>query len=164
VRMWVITLSVNFIALAILGLIFAVKGVLPAGALHVAGTTADTLADRSFLAGLLSAVAAGVIMTVFTWVTTAAEGAAGRIIVALLVGFLLSAPTLNHAVVGFGEMFFALVAGTTHAGWSDLAANVGIAVLGNLIGGVGIVFTTRLAQVGGDPAEGSSESRARRDA
>jgi formate/nitrite transporter FocA (FNT family) len=164
VRMWVITLLVNFIALAILGLIFAVKGVLPAGALHVAGTTADTLADRSFLAGLLSAVAAGVIMTVFTWVTTAAEGAAGRIIVALLVGFLLSAPTLNHAVVGFGEMFFALVAGTTHAGWSDLAANVGIAVLGNLIGGVGIVFTTRLAQVGGDPAEGSSESRARRDA
>ncbi len=37
-------------------------------------------------------------------------------------------------------------------------------MLGNLIGGVGIVFTTRLAQVGGDPDEGSSESDARRNA
>lgn len=164
VRMWVITLALNFVALAIFGLIFAVHGVLPEGSLHVAGTTANTLADRSFIAALLSAMVAGVIMTVFTWITTAAEGAAGRIVVALLVGFLLSAPTLNHAVVGFGEMFFGLVAGTTHAGWSDLAANVGIAVLGNLIGGVGIVFTTRVAQVGGHPVHGSSESKARREA
>lgn len=162
VRMWMITLILNLVALAIFELIFAVKGVLPAGSLHTAGVTANALADRSFLAALLSAVVAGVVMTVFTWITTAAEGAAGRIVVALLVGFLLFAPTLNHAVVGFGEMFFGLVAGTTHATWSDLAANLGIAVLGNLIGGVGLVFTTRLAQVGGDPADGSSESNARR--
>lgn len=164
VRMWFITLVLNFIALALFGLIFSVSGVLPTGSLHVAGMTADALANRSFVAALLSAVVAGVIMTVFTWITTAAESATGRIIVALLVGFLLSAPTLNHAVVGFGEMFFGLVAGTTHATWSDLAGNVGIAVLGNLIGGVGLVFTTRLAQVSGDPADGSSESNARRDA
>ncbi|MGI8714972.1 MAG: formate/nitrite transporter family protein [Solirubrobacteraceae bacterium] len=163
-RMWIITLALNFLALAIFGLIFSVKGVLPTGSLHTAGMNADTLADRSFLAALLSAVAAGVIMTVFTWITTAAESAVGRIVVALLVGFLLSAPTLNHAVVGFGEMFFGLVAGTTHATWPDLAANVGIAILGNTIGGVGLVFTTRLAQVGGDPADGSSESKARRGA
>jgi len=162
VRMWVITLVLNFVALAIFGLIFSFRGVLPTGSLHTAGITADALADRSFLAALLSAVVAGVIMTVFTWITIAAEGAVGRIVVALLVGFLLSAPTLNHAVVGFGEMFFGLVAGTTHATWSDLAANVGIAVLGNLIGGVGLVFTTRLAQVGGDPVDGSSESKGRR--
>jgi formate/nitrite transporter FocA (FNT family) len=101
-------------------------------------------------------------MTVFTWITTATQSASARILAALLIGFLLSAPTLNHAVVGFGEMFLALVAGTTHAAWLDLARNVSIAILGNLIGGVGLVFATRLAQVGGNPSSatgGRSGSR-----
>lgn len=61
-------------------------------------------------------------------------------------------------------MFFGLVAGTTRATWPNLVANVGTAVLGNLIGGVGLVFTTRLAQAGGDPVDGSSDSNVRRDA
>jgi formate/nitrite transporter FocA (FNT family) len=65
----------------------------------------------------------------------------------------LAVPTLNHAVVGFGEML--LLAGTTHAAWIDLLRNVSIAILGNLISGVGLVFTTRLAQVGGDPVSGT---------
>jgi len=163
-RMWAVTLVLNFVALAIFGLIFSVAGVLPTGSLHAAGAIADTLADRSVFASLMSAVAAGVVMTVFTWITTAAESATGRIVVSLLVGFLLSAPILNHAVVGFGELFFGLVAGTTHATWADLAGTVGIAVVGNFIGGVGLVFTTRLAQVGGHPTEGSSESKSRREA
>ena len=81
----------------------------------------------------------------------ATQSASARILAALLIGFLLAAPTLNHAVVGFGEMFLALVAGTTHASWLDLVRNVSIAILGNLIGGVGLVFATRLAQVGGNP-------------
>jgi formate/nitrite transporter FocA (FNT family) len=101
---------------------------------------------------LFSAIVAGVVMTVFTWIATASESAVGRMLAALLVGFLLAAPTLNHAVVGFGEMFLALLAGTTHAGWLDLVRNVSIAVLGNVIGGVGLVFTTRLAQVSSNPA------------
>jgi formate/nitrite transporter FocA (FNT family) len=110
------------------------------------------LSDRPFLGALLSAILAGVVMTTFTWITTAAESGTGRMLAALLVGFILAAPTLNHAVVGFGEMFLGLLAGTTHAAWTDLVRNVSIAILGNLIGGVGLVFTTRLAQVRGDPA------------
>jgi formate/nitrite transporter FocA (FNT family) len=155
VRVWVVTLVFNFIALALLALLVSVKGVLPPGSLHAAGVITDTLADRSFLAALLSAILAGVVMTVFTWVTTAAERGTARILAALLVGFLLLAPTLNHAVVGFGEMFLGLIAGTAHAGWLDLLRNVAIAILGNLIGGVGIVFATRLAQVSGDPTAGT---------
>ncbi len=158
-RMWVVTLILNFVALTIFAVVFSVHGVLPTGSLHAAGTTANALIDRSFLAALLSAVAAGMIMTAFTWISIATESGTARILIALLVGFLLSAPILNHAVVGFGETIFALLAGTTHASWADLAGNVGIAIVGNLIGGVGLVFTTRLAQVGGDPAEGSGDKR-----
>jgi formate/nitrite transporter FocA (FNT family) len=152
VRMWGTTLVLNFVGLVLLGALVSLKGVLPAGSLHAVGVIANTLSDRSFLAALFSAIVAGVVMTVFTWIATASESAVGRMLAALLVGFLLAAPTLNHAVVGFGEMFLALLAGTTHAGWLDLVRNVSIAVLGNVIGGVGLVFTTRLAQVSSNPA------------
>jgi formate/nitrite transporter FocA (FNT family) len=150
-RMWVITLVLNFAGLALFGSLAAIEHVLPSGALHSAGVVANTLSDRPFISSLASAVLAGVVMTVFTWITTAAQSASARILAALLIGFLLAAPTLNHAVVGFGEMFLALVGGTTHASWLDLVRNVSIAILGNLIGGVGLVFATRLAQVGGNP-------------
>ena len=160
-RMWAVTLVLNFVGLAALAGLASVKGVLPPGSLHAAGVITDTLSNRSFIAALVSAILAGVVMTVFTWVTTAAETGTARILAALLVGFLLLAPTLNHAVVGFGEMFLGLVAGTSHAGWIDLLRNVSIAILGNLIGGVGIVFTTRLAQVTGDPVSGAGGQRDR---
>lgn len=150
VRTWGVTLLLNFAGLALVAAIVSVKGVLPPGSLHAVGVVSNTLSDRSFLAALMSAILAGVVMTAFTWIITAAESATGRILAALLVGYLLAAPVLNHAVVGFGEMFLALVAGTTHATWLDLIRNVSIAILGNLIGGVGLVFSTRLAQVSGD--------------
>jgi formate/nitrite transporter FocA (FNT family) len=160
IRMWGITLVLNFAGLVLIGAVVSVRGVLPPGSLHAVGVVANTLSDRSFLAALMSAILAGVVMTAFTWITTAAEGTAGRILAALLVGFLLAAPVLNHAVVGFGEMFVGLLAGTTHATWLDLARNVSIAILGNLIGGVGLVFTTRLAQVSGDKgARGNGRAR-----
>jgi formate/nitrite transporter FocA (FNT family) len=160
-RMWGITLVLNFAGLVLIGVVISVKGVLPPGSLHAVGVVSNTLSDRSFLAALMSAILAGVVMTAFTWIITAAESATGRILAALLVGFLLAAPVLNHAVVGFGEMFVGLLAGTTHATWGDLARNVSIAILGNLIGGVGLVFTTRLAQVsdGKRPRENGREKR-----
>jgi formate/nitrite transporter FocA (FNT family) len=155
--MWGVTLVLNFAGLVLVGAIVSVKGVLPPGSLHAVGVVSNTLSDRSFLAALMSAILAGVVMTAFTWIITAAESATGRILAAMLVGFLLAAPVLNHAVVGFGEMFLGLLAGTTHATWPDLARNVSIAVLGNLIGGVGLVFTTRLAQVSGDKGARGNE-------
>jgi hypothetical protein len=79
------------------------------------------------------------------------EDAIARVVLALLVGFVLGVPSLNHAVVSFGELLFALFAGTAPFGYGDLARNFGLAVRGNLIGGVGIVFATRLAQVRGEP-------------
>jgi formate/nitrite transporter FocA (FNT family) len=76
------------------------------------------------------------------------------VLIALLIGFLLAAPSLNHAVVGFGEMFFGLVAGTAEVGWVDLVQNLWVAVLGNLVGGLGVITATRLLQVSGDEGGG----------
>jgi formate/nitrite transporter FocA (FNT family) len=52
-------------------------------------------------------------------------------------------------------MLFGIFAGTAHSGWVDLVRNTGIAIAGNLVGGVGLVFTTRLAQVRSEPNSSS---------
>jgi formate/nitrite transporter FocA (FNT family) len=158
VRMWVITLVFNLVGLALFAAMCSVTGVLEPSALRSAGTMADTLGDRSALAALLSAIAAGTVMTLFTWIVAAAESGSARVLASLIVGFVLAAPSLNHAIVGFGEMIFGLFAGTSHATVGDLVRNVAIAIAGNTIGGVGLVFGTRLAQVRGEP---DSDSGAR---
>jgi formate/nitrite transporter FocA (FNT family) len=159
-RMWIITLVANFVGLAGFAAVFAADGVLPATALDAAGTMADTLGDRPALAAFLSAVAAGTVMTLFTWVVAAADTGIARIAAALIVGFVLSAAALNHAVVGFGEMIFGLLAGTARSGWADLARTIAIAIAGNFVGGVGFVFATRLAQVRGEPDSDSGRRAA----
>jgi formate/nitrite transporter FocA (FNT family) len=152
-RMWTVTGLANFVGLGLFAAIFAVDGVLTDTTLQAAGAMADTLAERSLVPAFLSAVAAGTIMTLFTWVVAAADSVTARVIASLIVGFVLAAPSLNHAIVGFGELIFGVLAGTTDATWADLVRMVGIAIVGNLVGGVGLVFTTRMTQVHGEPGE-----------
>jgi formate/nitrite transporter FocA (FNT family) len=165
-RMWLITMVFNLIGLLAFAAMFSVQDVLKPATLETAGTLADTLGDRGALAAFLSAIAAGTIMTLFTWVAAAAETASARIVASLIVGLVLALPSLNHAIVGFGEMAFGILAGTAESTWGDLARNFGLAVAGNLVGGVGLVFSTRLAQVRGEPGSqsGASGPKARRDA
>lgn len=49
-------------------------------------------------------------------------------------------------MVGFGEVLLAILAGTTSAGWVDLARNTAIAVVGNAAGGVVLVAFVRGVQ------------------
>ncbi len=157
-RMWVLTLAANAAGLLLFAAIFGVSGVLEPSALDAVGALADTQVQRDAWAALLSGIAAGTVMTLFTWVIAAAEDATARLLASLLVGFVLLAPSLNHSVVGFGEIVFGIVAGTTTADFGDLLRTVGLAIAGNLIGGVGLVFVTRLAQVRGEPGSSSGSS------
>jgi formate/nitrite transporter FocA (FNT family) len=153
--MWGITLVLNLVGVAGCVALFTVHGVLDPGTLHAGGLLADTYGLRATLPAFVSAVLAGVVMTVFTWVVVAAESAASRVLVSLLVGFLLAGPSLNHAVVAFGKISFGLIAGTTDATVGDLVRNTLVAIAGNLVGGIGFVFASRIAQVRGEPAADS---------
>jgi formate/nitrite transporter FocA (FNT family) len=153
VRLWIGTLLGNLLGLAILALILSRAGLVPPEALDAAGSVAETFAGRSAGSALLSAIVAGAIMTLMTWLVHAADSDIGRIWIALLVGFVLAAPSLNHAVVSFGEMSFGILAGTGSAEWVDLAQNFPVAVAGNLIGGFLFVTLARFVQIRGEPAE-----------
>jgi formate/nitrite transporter FocA (FNT family) len=152
-KLWAITMLFNLAGIFVLALIFTRAGLVPPEALDAAGKMADTFARRDLVAAFLSAVVAGTAMTLFTWLTHAVELDIARIVLALLIGFLLAAPSLNHAVVGFGEMAFGLLADTPEkATWTDLAQNFPVSVVGNIVGGMGFVTLARALQVRGEDA------------
>jgi len=146
-RLWGVSFALTAVGLLLFAWILTREGVIVADeALTAAGSLADTLADRSVLAALLSAVVAGAVMTTFTWLAEAAESDVTRVLVALLIGFVLLAPSLNHCVLAFGEITFGILAGTAEADVIDLLRNTGLATVGNIVGGVGFVTFTRMVQ------------------
>ncbi len=150
-RLWAGTLLGNLLALMVLAALLSRAGLVPSSALDSASSLAETFAQRDFVSALFSAIVAGTLMTLLTWVAHAADSDIGRIAVAFIIGFLLAAPSLNHAVVSVGEMAFGLFANRGSAEWIDLVQNFPVAVLGNLIGGMALVTATRLIQVRGEP-------------
>jgi formate-nitrite transporter family protein len=158
-RMWFWTLVFNFIGIVVLAALLSIDGVLPASALEAAGQLGDQFVERSFLTALASAILAGTAMTLFTWLTLAASSDAARVMIALIVGYLLLLPVLNHAVVSFGEVMLAVLGGATDTTVWDVTWRLGVAALGNTIGGIGFVTMTRLVQVSGEPHDAEHARR-----
>ena len=159
--LWTVTMAGNLAGILLLAAILTRAGLVPPDALDAAGTLADTFASRDIVAAFLSAVVAGTTMTLLTWLSEAVELDMSRIALALLMGFLLAVPSLNHAVVSVGEMSFGVLAGTSHkATWTDLAQNFPVAVAGNLVGGLGFVTLARILQIRGEPDNAPHEGTA----
>jgi formate/nitrite transporter FocA (FNT family) len=85
-------------------------------------------------------------MTLWTWLGIAVRTDLGRILVALLIGFTIAAPNLNHVIVGTGEMMFGVLGGATRATWGDVGINFLLALAGNLVGGTIFVTLSRFVQ------------------
>ncbi len=100
-----------------------------------------------------SAMLGGVLITLMTWIHRGTPEMSAKIVVTIATAFLLAAPPLNHSVVGALEMFAGLFTGDSPYGWLDAAGAGGWAVLGNMVGGVGLVTVIRLIQVGAEPIE-----------
>ena len=122
-RLWAITLMLNLAGIALFVVMMNTPGVLEQASLEAAGASADTLAERDLPAAAVSAVIGGAVITVFTSLAEAAESDLTRLFVALAIGFVLVAPSLNHSVIGFGVILFGIIAGTTDADWADLLRN-----------------------------------------
>jgi formate/nitrite transporter FocA (FNT family) len=162
-RLWSLTFVANYVGILVIALMLGASGVVSHETLVAAGPPADILTARSVGAAFLSAVLAGAVMTLLTWLAHAAEQDVSRILLALGIGFLLATATMNHAVVSFGETSFAYIAGTTQAGVWDIVRTLAVAIAGNLVGGLGLVTVTRLVQARGEPVT-SSEGDSDRDA
>lgn len=150
-KMWTITFAGNLIGLTLFAAVLSIDGVLPHSAHEAAGILGDKFGDRTPLDAFGSAIAAGTALTLFTWMSLAVKSDGARIALGLIIGYVLLLPLLNHAVVSFGEVIFAVFAGTTDATFWEILSREGIAIAGNIIGGIGFVTTLRLVQVSGEP-------------
>jgi formate/nitrite transporter FocA (FNT family) len=149
-RLYGIALVTNLVAVALFAWLMSIHEVLHPNALDAAGRIADVHASRTVGAAFVSAILGGGLVTLWTWMSEAADSAPGRITIAFLMGLTLSVSGLNHVIVVTGEMIFGKLAGTGIVEWSDIYRNFGIAIIGNIIGGVGFVTLTRVVQARGE--------------
>lgn len=99
---------------------------------------------------LASAMLGGVLITLMTWIQRASRDAVSQLLIAVVTGFLLAAPPLDHSVVGALEMLAGLFTGDAPYGWLDAFGAACWAVFGNVIGGLGLVTMLRMVQVGSE--------------
>lgn len=106
----------------------------------------------------LSAVVAGIVITVMTWMQSGAESSGGRILAAVSAAFLLSYGELGHVIVASLEILAGILAGAEY-GYGDWFPHFWLMAFGNMVGGIGLVTLLRLVQVG----PGRIEAERRRD-
>ena len=147
-RLWVLTLILNLVGGGLLVLVLSVEGALPSGAHETLKRVAEEVANRSSLATLMRAIIGGALVALLSYLVIASRDSMGRILLAYVTGVLLALGPFEHGVVtmlhlGFGVSFGAAVT------WIEIARIFGISILGNLLGGVGLVTMSHAAQAKG---------------
>jgi formate-nitrite transporter family protein len=145
-ELWTGTLLLNLVGGTALAILVTSKGVLPRTSHDELVRLAERLTSHSAVAELLSAVVAGALMTLMTWfVEGAAETSGVRIVMSWIVGALIALGTFNHAIVSTIELVFGMRYGASVT-VGELFSNLGLAVAGNLVGGLLLVTFARSAQ------------------
>lgn len=147
IRLWIGTLVANvFAGWVLMWLVISALPELDQTAMEVGRHFPDLGVNGETFA---SAVLAGMVMTLFTWLEHRAPEVAAKLAVAVALGFVIAAAPLNHAIVHSLEMSAALIAGASF-GYLDALGLLGWAALGNAVGGLGLVTLVRLVQIGGE--------------
>lgn len=95
---------------------------------------------------LALALIGGFVITLMTHMQHSTESDGLKLVPSVVMGFLLGAGKLNHAIVASLICFAALHTGATF-GYADWLGLLGFAIVGNLVGGLGLVTVLRLLQV-----------------
>ena len=147
-ELWLVSPIMNFVGGGLLLTILTVHNVLPDGTGKSLVDVGHHLESRAPLASFMSAIGAGALITLMTWFVEGAETMGVRIVMAWLAGTLLTLTVFNHVIVVTLEMFAALRYGAPIS-WAHLFSNLGIAAVGNFVGGLGFVTLTRYGQAVG---------------
>ena len=145
VRLWIGTLVANLAGGWMIAWLIAnaFPKIMPTAAETAAEYQATGIGATSFA----SAVLGGMVITLLTWMLHSTKSAPARVMAAYAFAFALAVGPLEHSIVGSIEQFVALIQGASF-GYADWLGFVGWAALGNLVGGIGLVTTIRLVQVG----------------
>jgi formate/nitrite transporter FocA (FNT family) len=144
-ELWTVSPILNVLGGTLLIIVLTVHGVLPHGAGSPLIATADKLHANNFLGAFLSAVGAGALITLMTWLVEGSESMGIRVLMAWISGAVLTLAVFNHVIVATLELVFAIRYGS-HIPYVFVVGNFFVAVLGNMIGGILFVTLTRTGQ------------------
>ena len=147
-RLWGFTLVFNLVGGGLFALVFAVDGALSPGAASVLAETAHEIAERDVPTMLADAVVGGALVTMLSFLLSAVDSIGSRIFLAYAVGFLLAVGRFDHVVVTVLHVFLGVLFGAS-VGFRRLATVLVVSTAGNLIGGLGLVTITHVAQAWG---------------
>ncbi len=99
------------------------------------------------LQGFSSAVLAGIVITLMTWMQSGASTLGGRLVAAISAAFLLSFGHLSHVIVASLEVFAGILTGAPY-GYAEWFGMFLLWAAGNAVGGIALVTLLRLVQVG----------------
>lgn len=152
-RLWSVTLLLNLLGGLLLVLAFAVPGTLPDEARSELAELAGHITERAVSGVFMSAIIGGALVSLLSYMLQAVESVGARAWVAYSVGFLLAIGPFDHVVVTLLHLAFGVLFGATRDA-GGIATVGAITLAGNLVGGVGLVTLSHVAQ-----ARGARESR-----
>jgi formate/nitrite transporter FocA (FNT family) len=145
-RLWVTILALNLVGGAVMVALLTVKGALPEEANSSLIHVAEEIAAKSWQATVARAVLAGALITLLSYMLSACNSVASRILVTAMVGFFLAIGPFDHVVVSVLHLLFGLWE-SNKIHWADLGQNLALSTGGNLAGGLLLITLTHSAQV-----------------
>ncbi|MBV9872017.1 MAG: formate/nitrite transporter family protein [Frankiaceae bacterium] len=114
---------------------------------HAAITSGAYFIDNGInIRSLCLAVLAGAVITLMTRMTTGTESMPARLIAVIASAFVLAGLKMSHSILESLLIFCSLHSGAPTFGYADWAGWFAWTVLGNMIGGVGLVTALRLVR------------------
>lgn len=147
-RLWIITLLLNLVGGGLLAATLAVPDLVPEGTRAALAKIAEEIAARLPWASFVSAIIGGALIALLSFLLQAVNAVGSRIALAYMVGVLLAVGPFGHVVVTSLHLMLGMLFGAP-IGVGGLATATLIATAGNLVGGVGLVTLSHVAQARG---------------
>lgn len=147
VRLWGFSLIFNLAGALFGSFLLTRPEVLPQPTIDYLHYIARFETDHGFWMSCFSAVQAGILMTLLTWLMISVQEIRAKISVIFAIGFVIEIHHFNHVIVSAGQIFIAMWSGSPVSPSQWFLYSFVPAVLGNTIGGVGLVTGLRSLQV-----------------
>lgn len=144
-RLWAVVLAGNILGTLAFAALAVRTPAVPEPVSRELAKLGTDLGAGGFWTVFWTAVVAGWLVALVAWLVTASTDTTGQVILITLLTYVIGLAGLAHSIAGSGEVLTAVLAGrlpgTAYLTW------VTAAVLGNVVGGVGIVALLNYGQV-----------------
>ena len=145
-RLWGVTFVFNLVGGGLFALVFTIEGVLPPGAVEVLSHTAEHIAHRRNLAEFGKGIVGGALVALLSFLLEAVDSVGSRMALAYIVGVLLTLGPFDHVIVTILHVFFGFLL-DANVSVTRLAVTTLAVTAGNVVGGIGLVTLSHVAEV-----------------